>query len=285
MPTVDVAPLVTPTYTPTLLVPTDGSTFTQALLTNLIVGLANRTEFLRDLSAEASDTPEAYCTLRDDFFGAVDSISPGTLQSDIQWRRSDEGSPAINHRAGSSKNPGLLEVSLPGNGTDFHEFEIHIGSATGAPFSYATFQELVVVVKVEEDVSNITEWASFGLVDNAGLQNGGDDCLVIARQKASSATKWLLMRRVGGSQVTTALAAADFDNAEFAVWRMVRIASGDFELYLNGTLVHTVAAADVPTGGCNLTCNASVTAADTEVFTVSWDLVVLRTKPNDRSGA
>lgn len=285
MATVDVSSLVSPTYTPTLLVPTDGSTFTQALLTNLIVSLANRTEFLRDLSFEASDTPGAYARIREDFFGAIFTAGQNRLDASFPWRCVSTGNVSINGNAGSSKNPGQLRCSIPGDGVGDQYFGFHIESTTGAPFSYATFQQLEVTVAITEDPANLNEQIRFGLVDDAEGPNGGSDSLVIWRAKAVNATKWMLLKRVGGVQTSTVLTAADFVDGEFAVWRMVKNATSGIDFYLNGDLVHTVASGDLPSGGCNISFLAATSVADTEVLQVDWDLIDFRSKPNDRSGA
>lgn len=284
MATVDVAPLVSPVYTPTLLVPTDGSTLTQALLTNLIVSLGNRTEFLRDLSAEASDTPEAFCTVREDFLGVLWTPSQSLLQGTVQWRTTpDDGFISVSGNAGASKNPGLLNVSLPGDG-DFHVFAAYFENASGEPFSFLKFQTMTVVVKKTHDAANVTDRIHFGLCDDADIQGGGNDALMIQHLGANA--KWQFVRVVGGVTTTTTLTGADFVSGEYAVWRMNRVSGGSdsIEVYLNDVLVHTVATVDMPGGSCNFSLYQEVTAADTESLQVSWDFVSLRTKPTDRSG-
>jgi hypothetical protein len=291
MPTVDVAPLVTPTYTPTLLVPTDGTTLTQALLTNLIVGLANRTEFLRDLQLEASDTPEAYCTLREDFHGAIFTSGSSRIDAEFPWRTSVLGLPAVNQRAGTGKNPGLLELSLPPTGSGGepdHGIDFYLStSSSGGPFTFATVEALTVVVKIDEDAANANFTTQFGFASQTGMaqQPGGTDSIQICRNVAVSPTKWWLFRRKASSNTITVLTAADFANSEYHVWRIAKQASGDWALSLNGVLVHTIAAADLPVGACNLRFWQLNGVADTEISKVSWDLISLRTKPNDRSGA
>jgi hypothetical protein len=219
----DVAPLVTPTYTATLNVVNDGSVLTQAALTSLVVSLANRTEFLRDLIAEASDTPEAYCTLREEFLGSVWTSGQSLLQGNVQWRTTASGSVSVSGNAGASKNPGLLNVSVPGDGATNEKFIFYLESATGLPFSFLKFQEMTVVLKVIRDVANITDRVHFGLADDADDQAGGDDAILISHLGANA--KWQLVRRVGGVQTTTTLTLADFADSEFAVWRSTSTAT------------------------------------------------------------
>lgn len=290
MATVDVASLVSPTYTASLLVPTDGSTFTQALLTNLIVALGNRTEFLRDLLLEASDTPEAYCTLREEFHGAILTSGESRLDADFPWSVSILGFPAVNHSGGTGKNPGQLVIQNPPTGSggeDAHGIDFFLGSSGATPFTFANVEQLTVVVKVTENPANLNATMQFGFVTTAGISsaNGGTNCIQIGRNTALDADEWYLLRRVGGVQTLTVLTGAAFDNAEFHVWQIKKQASGDWALLLNGTLVHTIAVADLPTGACNVRFYALNSIADTAITTVAWDLIALRTKPNDRSGA
>lgn len=283
MATVDVAPLVTPAYTASLLVPTDGSTFTQALLTNLIVALGNRIEFLRDLTPEATDTPEAYFTLREDFAGAIFDDSQSRLDASFPWRTNQTGLVSINHSAGSFKNPGVLQCAIPGDGVGDQIFEFHLGLDTGTPGSYSTFRQMVVTVKIEEDVANLNEQIRFGLVDDAGASNGGSDCICLFRSKAISATKWLLLVRVAGVQTLTTLTASSFTNGVFTTWRIFRnSATGSYEFYQDGALVYTLAIGDQPSGACNYSFRAGTSSADTEVLGVFWDLIHIRTFPGDR---
>jgi hypothetical protein len=270
--------------------PTDGSTLTQALLTDLIVALGNRIEFLRDLSLEASDTPEAYCTLREDFLGAIYNSGQSRLDADYLWRTSELGSPSVNHANGSAKNPGQLSLALPPGGSggdDDHGLDIYLGSTSTQPFSFATVETLTVVVKVTEDPANLNATTQFGFVTTAGTasQNGGTNCVQIGRNVALDVDDWYILRRVAGVQTLTLLTGGTFSDGEFHVWRIEKQTSGDWQILLNGALVHTIAAADLPSGACNLRLYAMNSVADPELTGVTWDQVVLRTKPDDRSGA
>lgn len=235
----------------------------------------------------------AFAEIREDFLGAVvdDSGSDLLTAPRSMWRTNRTFSPAINHRPGSGKNPGLLEVSVP---TDAGGcvFEFHAGGTdTGAPISYYhTFETLEVVLKPEVDPDAVVTTIRFGLVDDASAENGGSDALMIANFSAFEPTRWQLWKRVSGVETFTDI--ADFVNGEFAVWRLEKTpgtASGDVRIYLNGTLVHTVAFAAIPAGNANLSFWQSTSGADTEVLTVTYDYIALRTYPagvsGDRSGA
>jgi hypothetical protein len=235
-----------------------------------------------------------YAEIREDFLGAVIDDSGANLLTapTSMWRTNFSFSPAINPGNGSAKNPGVLVCQIPTDAGGCH-YEFHLGTNTGAPISYyETFESLDVVIKIEEDVANISESVRFGLVDDASLENGGSDCLCIWRNKGVSATKWLLLKRVSGIQTVTTLTAADFVDGEYAVWRLESdpgTPSDDVRIYLNGTLVHTVDFIALPSGQANLSFWQSTGGADTEVMTVTYDFIRLRTFPGglggDRSGA
>jgi hypothetical protein len=290
---------MTSTYTPTGFVSatyelmTDGDQPAAQLfrvpLERLADGIAAHTARLEALGSVP------YAEIREDFIGAVVDDSGSSLLTcpTSMWRTNRTFSPAINPGNGGAKNPGLLVIQVP---TDAGGcvYEFHPGTDTGAPISYYnTFESLDVVVKIEEDAANISESVRFGLVDDASLENGGSDCLCIWRNKGVNATKWLLLKRVSGIQTVTTLTAADFADGEFAVWRLESnplVPSDDVRIYLNGTLVHTVAFIALPSGQANLSFWQSTGGADTEVMTVTYDLIRLRTFPGglgtgDRSGA
>jgi hypothetical protein len=233
-----------------------------------------------------------YAEIREDFIGAAIDDSGSSLLTAPQslWRTNVTFSPAINHRPGNAKNPGLLECSIPTDaGGCVYEFHAG-GTNTGAPITYyQSFQLLEVVLKIEEDAANISESIRFGLVDNAGAENGGSDCLCLWRNKGVNASKWLLLKRVSGVQTNTVLTAADFVDGEFAVWRLEKNSAGGIDISLNGTVVHVVDFIALPAGGANLSFWQSTGGADTELLTVTYDLIRLRTFPSglsgDRSGA
>lgn len=274
---------VTAEYTSPLTIADTGEVLTEAQLYDTTLALANRIEFVRALTPEASDDPESFFIIREDFAGAVFTSAQSRLDGSFPWRTVSTGSVSINHSAGSAKNPGQLVCAMPGDGANEQYFGFHIGLANGTPVSYATFQQLAVTVRIDEASGNINEQIRFGLTQDASAFNGGTDCLCIARLRASDADDWVLLRRVASSQTLTVLAA--FTNDEFATWKMLKTAAGDIEISLDGTLVHTVDSADLPSGSCNLSFLGGVSSADTEVLTVTWDLVSYRGAPGDRSGA
>jgi hypothetical protein len=281
---------VTAEYEPVLTIADTGEVLTEAQLYDTTLALANRIEFVRSLTPEATEDPEQFATFREEFWGAIADTGQARLDADNLWRSSVEGFPAINHRAGSAKNPGQLEVSLPptgsGGATD-HGYDFYLGSSTDDSFSFASIEACTVVLKIAEDPANVNATVQFGFVASSGLanQSGGTDGIQICRNTAIDPDEWWLLRRKASVNFLSILSGAAFTNDEFHVWRIRKQASGDWQLLLNGVLVHTIASADLPVGACDFRCYQLNGVADTEITTVTWDLIVIRSNPGDRSGA
>src|SRR5690606_15473414 len=126
---------VNPVYEPIITISDTGEVLTEAQIYDTTLALANRIEFVRTLTPEAADRPETYATLREDFFGAIYTSGQARIDASFPWRTASAGSPAVNGRAGSAKNPGLLEVALPGDGANAHTFAFYLQSPSGTPFS------------------------------------------------------------------------------------------------------------------------------------------------------
>lgn len=282
---------VTPVYEPVLTIADTGEVLTEAQLYDTALALANRIEFVRALVPEATEEPEAFGTFREEFWGAIWASGTARLDADNLWRSSHVGSPAVNHRAGTAKNPGQLEVSIPptGSGGDTdHGVDFYLGTTTGDCFSFATIDSATVVLKMAEDPANPGVRLYFGFVETAGVtsDSGGTDALQICRNVAVDADEWFLFRRQSSSSSITVLTGATFSDNEFHVWRMRKQANDDWQILLNGALVHTVAAADLPTGSCTFRMRVTNTGGNnTEITTVTYDFVSIRSTPGDRSGA
>ena len=218
--------------------------------------------------------------VNEDFAGAIFDSGESRVDASFPWRTIHTGSVSINGNAGSAKNPGLLRCSIP----TAESFVFHLHTAAGAPLTYASFRRLRVTVSVTSDPTNVADEVMFGLADDASDINDPDHLLVWWNHGVD-ADNWILRRRVGSVQTNTVLASAAFVDGEFADWDLIKTEAGDVELYLNGVLVHTVDAADLPSGGANLMCRCDTSVADPEVLTVDWDRVQLWTRPpNFRDG-
>lgn len=281
---------VTPDYEPVLTIADTGEVLTEAQLYDTTLALANRIEFVRSLVPEATEEPEAFGTFREEFWGAIWTSGTSRLDADNLWRSSVLGFPSVSQSAGTAKNPGQLVVTLPptgsGGATD-HGVDFYLGQTTGDCFSFATIDSATVVVKIDEDPANLNATTQFGFVATAGMasQNGGTDSLQICRNVAVDTDEWHVITRKSSSSTVTVLTGTTFANSEFHVWRIRKQANDDLAILLNGALVHTVAAADIPTGSCTFRIWQLNGVADTEVTTVSWDLIAIRSTPGDRSGA
>jgi hypothetical protein len=114
MSTTDVAGSVTPVYTPTLLVTNDASILTQADLTTLVVSLANRIEFLRQLVGISSSN---FSGFKEDFLhideDAVAFGTPREWHGDTMWRVVQQGAGTLsltNDDPGNTVNHGMLTI-------------------------------------------------------------------------------------------------------------------------------------------------------------------------------
>jgi hypothetical protein len=289
MPTVDVAPLVTGgTYTPTLLVPTDGTTFTQAMLTSLIVSLGNRIEFLRDLVPEAANDPERSLLIREDFAGAIWTPGQARLDGEFPWRTGgDTGTISVSGHAGSSKNPGQLRVSIPGDGATEVPFYLHPHLHDGDFTSFARFRHAAITVRLNDDVANSQTVFSWGLGDEQDDSAGGDNSIRLCWFKSLDALNWKVLVRNGGVNTIAFSTLTAMTNNEFITLRMSRAnETADVEIYVNSsaTPAFTIDAADVPVTACNYGAYMSTGAADTDSFQVSLDFLSYRAATPSRQG-
>lgn len=274
MATTDVAGLVTPVYTPTLPVTTDTSILTQADLTNTVVSLANRIEFLRDLVDVAADTPEASCVLREEFWGAIWTSGESRLDADNVWRTAFLGSPAVSGLSSSSNSPGELVIALP----EGAEFRFQIGLPTDDPFGFLTMQHLTMRLKIDDDPVNTNTIARLGLCQDASLLNGGTNSLAVLYQKGLDASNWLLQVRKSGS--TTFHVLAPFSDDDYFTCRFVKVGTSMEVRDVDNVVLHTVLAADMPGGSCTLGGYfISSAGADPNLATHSVDFIFARGKP------
>lgn len=151
MPTTDVAPLVTPVYTPTLPVTTDGSVLTQADLTTLAVSLGNRIEFVRQLVNTAS---ENFNVTADDFLHVDDGAhtfgSPRIWHGDTPWVATQLAAGTITTKhddsGGFLDNQGqvIIRSSSGTTGLAFRKGDIGTGAGSGVRFGRVTVMKCLV---------------------------------------------------------------------------------------------------------------------------------------------
>lgn len=278
--------LVAPVYEPVVTVPSTSEVITEAALTDTALALANRIEYVRQLLEIEQVDPQTTIFLRDDFFGAVFDAANTRLDGDLLWRTTSTDSGAtIIGIGGSAKNPGQVRILCAGTPSE-GSFAMHLDStsALALPFSFTAFNTAVFVVKVDEVGGNVADFVRFGLGDNMTFVNGGDDSLLIFRARATDPGDWFIIKRRGGVQTTTLNVHVFTDNV-FVVWKIERDAStNDLLVYANGTLVHTVDAADAPLGSCNVGLMAGTSVADAGALNCYVDFIAVRATPNNDPG-
>jgi hypothetical protein len=284
MSTTDVAGSVVPVYTPTLPVTDDGSILTNAALTALTLSLANRTEYVRQLSEQAGEAPEFFATLREDFLDVV--IESTSIYGVLPWTvvAVNSGALSISHSPGTAKNPGGLICGVPSTlGDASHAFFLGPG-ATSHPFTFASVQSFTVVLRIGADTSSLgTPIVRAGLAQQANFGNGGTDSLGIA-YLASAPANWFLFKRVAGVQTTTALIPMVLN--EYIVARFEKNAAAGFDLFINGSLFTTIAAAALPTGGCTFGGFQEISTVEgLATITPVYDAMFIRNQCGARNGA
>lgn len=273
MATTDVAGSVTPTYTPTLPVTTDTSILTQADLTTVVVSLANRTEYVRQLVDDAADTPEASVVVREDFMSAVYTPLGATLQGDMLWRTAEVGSPAVNGVSRSFTSPGELVVQLPLSA----EYRFQFDTNTSHNFSFGTLQHFTVRAKIKDDAANLNTGMRIGFHQDNSLVNGGTNSLALYYLKGLDATHWLL--HVRRASVSLFFQLAPFVDDDYFTCRFVKVGS-DIEVRdENNAVLHTVLAAAFPVGSCGLGAYCISSVADPNVSEHSFDFIFARGRP------
>jgi hypothetical protein len=139
-------------------------------------------------------------------------------------------------------------------------------------------------MKIATDSSTLlTPFVRFGLASNAGNSGGGNNSLGIAYGPAFGAN-WLLFKNKAAVQTTSVLAPMVIGEHITARFKKDPI-SGDIDVYVDGALVTTVAAADVPTGGCTFGGIQSISTVEgATVITPVYDWISARFIAGNRSG-
>lgn len=270
--TTQIQSLIEPEYTEVIEVAEDGETLTEAILVDTAVALGNRIEYVRQLVAEAADTPEQFTTLREDFLGAVYDGGSNALYGSFVWNTQDSGSPAINHSAGNASNPGRIRMAMPPTS----EFYAGLGLPTDSPFGMITTRAVTMVVMISDDVANIATDFGIGLKNDWSLLNGGSDALILRYNKATFGGNWIVLVNKASSVVNHDTGVPVVNN-EFVTCRFIKNGN-DIDVYLDGDLVHTVLSADKPSGELNFGWHAISSVADTEVFEPVIDFISIRSE-------
>jgi hypothetical protein len=241
MATTDVAPLVTPTYTAALLVPNDGSTLTQALLTNLIVALGNRIELVRGLAPSAAETPESYLLVNEDFLpGAYVNTGDGYIVCQHCWNFVDiDGvgqtqQPWMRVGGPSTVNYGVYEAIVSAGKTWGLALK---NPGEGGGIRFGDIEEMTIIAAVKS--SNLTsQEAFFGLVTTADITAPGDSAVGLWFKKSTS-NFWMGRHKTNGADDAT-VSGQTVVTQTFVCFRLRRTSSTQVQLFMNDTLLATL---------------------------------------------
>ena len=283
MPT-DVSGLITPTYDAVINVAADTEILTEASLTDSVVALGNRIAFVRESVPDLATKPDGIWTIRDDFTGGFFDSSNHKYYSEIPWSTTSTLSPPTIGRAGDqAKNPGNLQLTQAGGVAG--ETCIFLD----AQLSFATLEYMLVVLKATHGSGNADEAISFGFGDNAGVglfnpDVGGNDSLMCYYWRTQSSSQWRQVRTVGGSTFA-ANTLGSYVSGEYVRIEMIKQANGDLAYFFNGALATTTSVAQTPPDDCRFMIKGKMPATDASDFVSLIDLVQIRTRITDRSGA
>lgn len=262
--------LVEAEYTTPLTTADSGDALDPVILRDSLTQLANRIEYLKTLQNEATEEPERFFTIEDDFTCAIYDNSNSVVYSDRVWRTFDTGSPTVTSTANTAGRPGLFRVTCATS----DEFFMGINDTAGSPFGMITTQHVTFVVRIQDDPGNLATSFTMGLKQDYSLNNGGSNSLLLFYSVA--AANWQLIVRKAGVQVTHNLGVA-VDSTKFVTCRFVKNVN-DIDVYLDGALVHTVLSAAKPSGELNFGYSVLSSAADAQPIRLFFDYVFARTR-------
>ncbi len=285
---VDIASLITGASYPAVVpVTSDTSTLTQAELTNTAFALGERIEFVRKFSVLASALPEKFSLIRDDFLGVFHDTSNSLLYADLIWKTAvGTGTPVASFASGTAKNPGNAVITLPAGATA-DQLSVFLGAATAPMMTFVGFDSLTVVFKAIDNPGNVSTQFQFGLCQSAtnlAVGAGGTDSVRVRYSKFDSAN-WLIHTRKASVSAAPVDSGVPFVSGEYIVAKWQHNAAAGLDVSLNGALITTIAAADVPTGSATLGFEAFKSAADTFACSLQMDEVVGLQTLTTRSGS
>lgn len=261
---VQVQSLVTPVYEAVVTVHATGDIATEAQFIDTAVAILNRVEFVKNLQSDASDSPEAFALVRDDFMAGNTLTAAGVLTADTAWTFDvvGGGTHAVDVIAGDQVNPGRLRFNVAGGNT-------------GAVFKTlgfdSTFDTLTAVAKITNPGGSAGQTVRIGLAQNTIAGAGGNEGLWLEYIPSVNAN-WLLNRRTLSTDNRTLIKT--FTSGQFITFKVIKNTTlGRYDIYVNGLLVTNIAFASMPTGTFQL--GAYVTTA-TDSILVELDLIFCR---------
>jgi len=284
---VDVAPLITgDTYDPVVEVAGDTETLTEARLINTARALGDRIEYIRRRTDAAMAHPESIVNARDDFLWVGD-VDANTICSELTWVHGTPtgavGGVTFGSLAGTPKNPGQLTI-ITDNVADSGKY-FTLGPSFGGSVNFGGtdgFEHMTIVLKAIGN-TNVAQKIAFGLVDDRLLFDSTDSFQVFIDQ-ALTGPDWGLRVKKAGAGAASIAAMGAFVSQEFLVVDFIRNAALGLDVYSNGALITTVAAANLPNGTGVWGGYVKNGAADTDPLTAGFDLFHYRGPIATRSG-
>lgn len=246
---------------------------------DMVVGALTTTRAFRQ------DEMERYFLIREDWTRFVQTFTPDFIIADEVWDFDEvSGTFTLNNGTPTSKNPGQLQIIGAGGSSTR---ELSIRKTNLLPVAFANLEMMTIIVKVSAPGANLADSISIGLVDDTASQAGGDDSIVLFLSRPTA--EWRLLHRKGaanGANNQAVLSA--FTANQFIVFRLLKNAAGNLEIYINnaGSPTVTIAAANIPDGLGTFSIYAVQTVADADptIFTVDFCGVRALTSTN-RAGA
>lgn len=261
---VQVQSLVSPVYEPVVTVHATGDTATEAQFIDTTVAILNRIEFVKNLQSDASDSPEAFALVRDDFMAGNTLTAAGVLTADTAWTFDviGGGTHAVDVIAGTQANPGRLRFNVAGGNT----------ACVFKPLCFdATFDTLTAVVKIDNPGGTAGQNVRIGLAQNIISGAGGNEGLWLEYIPSVNAN-WLLNRRTLSTDNRTLIKT--FASGEFITFKVLKNTTlSRYDIYVNGLLVTNIGFSGMPTGTFQL--GAYVNTA-TDSILAELDLIFCR---------
>lgn len=275
---IDAATLITgDNYDPVVNVPATGETITQAALVNEAVALGNRIEYIRRRTLDVAPFPERVYRREEDFSNVVIDSTNQILYADKIWPYTITGPASISFSSGAAKNPGTLDLLMSGASTQDLKFD---PMGTANLLSYATLEQMTVVVKLADGAANTNSQLYVGLQDGSSPF----DHTWVQYHAGLDKTHWVFDRSSTVPSSHTTQQLGPLVSGTYADITVLRTATGDLQVLFNGALITTVAAADISNSSCRPIIQMHHASSDAQVFSCSIDYFYVRASIADRSG-
>jgi hypothetical protein len=226
-------------------------------------------------------TPERSVKVKEDFLGGSYDGAGNIVHSDHTWRTTSSGTVSASVNGGTPKNPGQLIISL-GGGSTLNEFAFCLGATTATPVELDSIGTATMVVRVDDDAGNLATSFRFGFAANMGAANGAGNAVFVLYNPAFGAD-WFVYRNRGGTQAFLPT-GVPYVSGEYITARFIQNASNGLDVEINGTVVTTIALANLPIGDGTFGAAMEGSPADAGASTVFVDLMAWQAPTLARSG-